>query len=129
MGIHFFFCIVLFWDEFPGMELFDKGMQGKGTFRVWEARLVIEGELKRVGNGEGKLPHSCQSAGPEVAYFLPSSPDASLTLALLRRRLAKLAAASIPALSLEGAKGVTQLRRALSLISPARTSLSSDCPT
>lgn len=140
LGIHFFFCIVLFWDEFPGMELFDKGMQGKGTFRVWEARLVIEGELKRVRKGEVCLPHSCQSgqrwrrvrcwlgSRSSDCYSLPSSPDASLTLALPRRRLAKVAA-SIPALSLEGAKGVTQLRRALSLISPARTWLSSDCPT
>lgn len=49
------------------MELFDKGMQGKGTLRVWEARLVMEGELKSVRKGEVCLPHSCQSAGPEVA--------------------------------------------------------------
>lgn len=67
LGYTFFFCTVLFWDKFPGMELFDKGMQGKGTVPVWEARLVIEGELKGVKKGEVCLPHSCQSVGPEVA--------------------------------------------------------------
>lgn len=49
------------------MELFDKGMQGKGTFHVWEARLVLEGELKGVKKGEVCLSHSRQSVGPEVA--------------------------------------------------------------
>lgn len=49
------------------MELFDKGIQGKETFHVWEARLVIEGELKSVRKGEVCLPHSCQSEGPEMA--------------------------------------------------------------
>lgn len=49
------------------MELFNKGMQGKETFRVWEVKLMIKGELESVRKGEVCLPHFCQSVGPAVA--------------------------------------------------------------